>query len=53
VTGSLATVLWLIAVRREGLQIGGWQFLKLGALIMPPALLLASLALSLVLPRPA
>ena len=41
VTGSLATILWLTALRREGIQVGAWQFLKLGALVMPPALLLA------------
>jgi len=41
VTGSLATILWLTALRREGQGVGGWTFLKLGALVMPPALLLA------------
>jgi arsenical pump membrane protein len=41
VTGSLATILWLTALRREGLHVGAWQFLKLGVLVMPPALLLA------------
>jgi arsenical pump membrane protein len=41
VTGSLATILWLGALRREGLHVGAWQFLKLGALVMPPALVLA------------
>ena len=41
VTGSLATILWLAALRREGLSVGAWAFLKLGALVMPPALLLA------------
>ena len=41
VTGSLATILWLGALRREGLRVGTWQFLKLGALVMPPALILA------------
>ena len=46
VTGSLATVLWLIALRREGVQISAWRFLKLGALVMPPALFLATLAVS-------
>ena len=30
VTGSLATILWLIALRREGEHVGAWQFLKLG-----------------------
>ncbi len=44
VTGSLATVLWLIALRREGEQITGWQFLKAGIVVMPPALLLATAA---------
>jgi arsenical pump membrane protein len=41
VTGSLATILWLTALRREGYHVGAWDFLKLGALVMPPALLLA------------
>src|SRR5205807_9576957 len=47
VTGSLATILWLIALRREGEQIGGWAFLKVGLLVMPPALLLATAAIAL------
>jgi arsenical pump membrane protein len=41
VTGSLATILWLSALRREGLKVGAWSFLKLGVLVMPPALALA------------
>lgn len=44
VTGSLATILWLVALRREGQQVSAWEFLKFGALVMPPALLLATLA---------
>ncbi len=40
ITGSLATILWLIAIRREGMNVGGWQFLKTGLLIMPLSLLL-------------
>ena len=38
VTGSLATILWLTALRREGLSVSAWQFFKLGLLVMPPAL---------------
>jgi len=38
VTGSLATILWLSAIRREGQDVGFWRFLRLGALIMPAAL---------------
>ena len=41
VTGSLATILWLGALRREGHSVGAWTFLKLGFLVMPPALVLA------------
>jgi arsenical pump membrane protein len=41
VTGSLATILWLAALRREGQNIGAVRFLKLGFLVMPPALVLA------------
>jgi len=48
VTGSLATVLWLIAIRREGERISAWEFLKAGGIVMPPALLLATLAATLI-----
>src|SRR6185437_13469775 len=48
VTGSLATILWLIALRREGEHVGALRFLRVGLLIMPPALLLSLLALSAV-----
>lgn len=41
VTGSLATILWLTALRREGLAVTAWDFLKLGVLVMPVALVLA------------
>jgi arsenical pump membrane protein len=45
VTGSLATILWLIALRREGEHVSGWTFLKTGALVMLPALFLATLVI--------
>ena len=41
VTGSLATILWLIAMRREGLHVDFITFLKVGAIAMPVALVLA------------
>jgi arsenical pump membrane protein len=43
VTGSLATILWLVALRREGQTVSAWTFLKLGTVVMPSALV-ASLA---------
>ena len=48
VTGSLATILWLTAIRREGEDVSFWRFLKLGLLVMPPALILALAGLLLV-----
>jgi arsenical pump membrane protein len=47
VTGSLATVLWLIVLRREGEHVSAWRFLKAGIVVMPPALLLATAAVAL------
>ncbi len=41
VTGSLATILWLSAIRREGENVGFWRFLKVGVATMPPALAVA------------
>ena len=41
VTGSLATILWLTALRRDGVHVRARDFLKLGLVAMPPALLLA------------
>ena len=41
VTGSLATILWLMALRREGLHVDGLSFLRVGLLAMPVALVLA------------
>lgn len=45
VTGSLATILWLVALRREGQVVSAGAFLKLGLVVMFPALLAALAAL--------
>jgi arsenical pump membrane protein len=47
VTGSLATLLWLAAIRREGENVTAWRFLKTGLVVTPPALLLALAARAL------
>ncbi len=47
ITGSLATILWLIALRREGETISAWRFIKIGIVVMPPALIAALLMLSI------
>jgi arsenical pump membrane protein len=39
VTGSLATILWLIALRKEKLDVSFWDFFKVGMVAMPVAML--------------
>ena len=41
ITGSLATILWLVALRREGISVSAWSFLKLGIIIMTISLVFA------------
>jgi len=41
VTGSLATILWLIALRREKLHVNFWDFFRIGVVAMPVALMAA------------
>jgi arsenical pump membrane protein len=43
VTGSLATILWLLALRKEKLDVSFWRFLRVGAVAMPAALLVSML----------
>ncbi len=42
---SIATILWLIALRRENVKISGWQFFKVGVVAMPLAMLASILLL--------
>jgi arsenical pump membrane protein len=48
VSGSLATLLWLAAIRRERETVSGAAFLKVGVLVMPAALA-AAVAVRLLL----
>ena len=48
VTGSLATILWLIALRREKVDITAMEFLKVGIVLMPVPLLLSVLVQTLL-----
>ncbi len=41
VTGSLATILWLVALRRQKIELTAWRFLRLGMIVTPPALVAA------------
>lgn len=55
ITGSLATILWLIALRREKLDVSFWDFLKIGAIAMPTALaasLIGAIAMTALMRTP-
>ena len=41
ITGSLATILWFDALRREEQTVSGWTFFKLGSVVMFAALIAA------------
>lgn len=47
VTGSLATILWLLAMRKENQSVNAWEFFKVGLIAMPAALLASLSALLL------
>jgi arsenical pump membrane protein len=47
-TGSLATILWLAALRRRGVSVSALEYLRLGAVVVPPMLLVSILWLWLV-----
>lgn len=40
--GALSTMLWLVIVRRRGVQVSAWDFLKLGAVVAPLTLIAAA-----------
>ncbi|MGF7190238.1 arsenical pump membrane protein [Robbsia andropogonis] len=46
-TGSLATLLWLTTLRRSGIEVTAWSFLKLGMVVTLPALVAALLSVAL------
>jgi arsenical pump membrane protein len=48
ITGSLATILWLLALRREGQHVTALGFLRLGVIVTAPALLAALASLILM-----
>lgn len=40
--GALSTMLWLVIVRRRGVQVSAWDFLKIGAVVAPLTLISAA-----------
>jgi arsenical pump membrane protein len=52
IAGSLATILWLVTLRRERQDVTMLKFLRLGLLVMPPALILSIACMILSSPQP-
>jgi arsenical pump membrane protein len=44
--GSLSTMLWLVIVRRRGVEVSAWDFLRLGAVVAPLTLIAAGLLIA-------
>jgi arsenical pump membrane protein len=44
-SASLATLLWLMMLRRDGIDVNAWRFLAIGAAITVPSLVLSLLVL--------
>jgi len=44
--GALSTMLWLVIVRRRGIEVSTWDFLRLGALVAPLTLTAAGLLIA-------
>jgi arsenical pump membrane protein len=47
--GSLATVLWLLILRRRGIDVSGLDYFKVGVLVTPLMLFVGALAIWLLL----
>ena len=47
--GSLATVLWLLILRRQGIDVSGLDYFKVGVIVTPIMLLAGALAIWLLL----
>jgi arsenical pump membrane protein len=45
--GALSTMLWLVIVRRRGIEVSAWDFLRLGAVVAPLTLIAAGLLIAL------
>jgi arsenical pump membrane protein len=43
--GSLATMLWLLILRRKGLEVSSWDYFRLGITVTPLLVLIGALTI--------
>ena len=48
ILGSLSTMLWLVMLRRRGLQVTAWQYIRIGLIVTPLMLLAGALLIALL-----
>lgn len=46
IIGSLSTMLWLLLLRRRGIEVTNWQYMRVGLLVTPPMLLAGALLIA-------
>jgi arsenical pump membrane protein len=44
--GALSTMLWLVIVRRRGVEVSAWDFLRIGAIVAPLTLVAAAILIA-------
>ena len=45
--GALSTMLWLVIVRRRGVDVSAWDFMRIGALVAPVTIVVAAVLIAL------
>jgi len=45
--GALSTMLWLVIVRRRGVDVSAWDFVRIGALVAPITIVVAAVLIAL------
>lgn len=45
--GALSTMLWLVIVRRRGVEVSAWDFLRIGAIVAPLTVIAAGVLIAL------
>lgn len=48
IIGSLSTILWLVLLRRRGVEVTSWQYIRTGLIVTPPMLLAGGLLIALL-----
>jgi arsenical pump membrane protein len=48
ILGSLSTLLWLVLLRKRGIRVTSWQYIRTGLIVTPPMLLAGAVLIALI-----